>query len=210
MKNRIFALAGLVVLLGMAGCAGMSADECVVSDWHMIGFEDGARGYSADRLGEHRKACSKHGVVPEFSAYRAGHAEGLRDYCQPSRGFNVGSSGGRYNGICSANREAEFLDAYNFGYHLYNLRSRVNAASAQISSKEAELERTRQEIRRAEEALISRDTLIEDRVLLLADLKELSERTGQLEAEIYMLIEERARHEQQLASYQTVLANSGY
>jgi hypothetical protein len=58
--------------------------------------------------------------------------------------------------------------------------------------------------------LISRDTLTEERILLLADLKELSERTGQLESEIHLLIEDRARHEEQLASYQAVLADSGY
>jgi uncharacterized small protein (DUF1192 family) len=51
---------------------------------------------------------------------------------------------------------------------------------------------------------------MQDRVLLLADLKDLSERTGQLEAEIDDLIAERAAAEQQLAAYQAVLANSGF
>jgi hypothetical protein len=200
----------MLFLLLLAGCAGMSADECAIVDWHTIGFEDGARGYTADRVGDHRKACAKHGVAPDFEAYRAGHAEGLRDYCQPSRAFNVGASGARYNGVCSANREAEFLDAYNSGYHLYNLRSRVNSVSTQINAREAELARTREEIRETEAALISRDTLVEERILLLADLKELSARTGQLESEILMLIEDRVHPEHELASYQAVLADSGY
>jgi uncharacterized small protein (DUF1192 family) len=46
--------------------------------------------------------------------------------------------------------------------------------------------------------------------MLLADLKELSERTGQLDAEIAKLIEERAISEQQLAAYQAMIADTGF
>ena len=58
--------------------------------------------------------------------------------------------------------------------------------------------------------MIARETTTEQRVLLLADLKDMSERTGTIEAEIYALIEERTTAEQQLASYQTVLVDSGH
>lgn len=200
----------LISLLGLSGCATMSADECVTSDWHAIGYEDGARGYTADQLGNRRKACAKHGITPDFESYRAGREEGLRQYCQPSRGFSLGSRGTRYNGVCPGDLEADFVDAYNSGYQLYTLRSNVNRATSQINAKENELENVNEEIRSAEARLISTETTIQDRVLLLADLKELSERTGQLEAEIDDLIEERAAHEQQLAAYQAVLANSGF
>ena len=46
--------------------------------------------------------------------------------------------------------------------------------------------------------------------MLLADLKDLSERTGELEAEIAELIEERAIFEQQLAAYEAIIADAGY
>ena len=80
----------------------MSAEECALSDWHAVGFEDGSLGYAAARLGDHRRACAEHGYAPDFAAYQAGREEGLRLYCQPSRGFNVGSKGGQYNGVCGA------------------------------------------------------------------------------------------------------------
>jgi hypothetical protein len=200
----------LISLLGLGGCASMSADECVTSDWHAIGYEDGARGYTADQLGNRRKACAKHGITPDFESYRAGREEGLRQYCQPSRGFSLGSGGARYNGVCPGDLEGDFVDAYNQGHHLYTLRSRVNGATSRINAKEHELENVNDRIRSAEAQLISPETTIQDRVLLLADLKELSERTGQLEAEIDDLIAERAAAEQQLAAYQAVLANSGF
>ena len=200
----------LISLLGFGGCATMSADECVTSDWHAIGYEDGARGYTADQLGNRRKACAKHGITPDFAAYQAGREQGLRQYCQPSRGFSLGAGGARYNGVCPADMEADFVDAYNSGHQLYTLRSRVNGATNQINAKEHELDNIHDRIRSAEAKLISSETTIEDRVLLLSDLKELSERTGELEAEIAELIEERAIVEQRLASYQAVLADSGF
>lgn len=203
-------LAMLVLGLSISGCASMSADECVTGDWHTIGFEDGARGYTAARLGDHRKACAEHGVAPDFNAYRAGHEEGLRDYCRPARGFRLGTSGGSYNGACAADLEPAFLDAYNSGYQLYNLRSRVDSVDHEIVARENELEETRERIRETESALVGRETPMEERVLLLADLKELSERSGELQAQINLLHEERAHHEAALASYEAVLAGTGY
>lgn len=200
----------LIAFFVLSGCASMSADECVMSDWHTIGFEDGSKGYTMDRLGQHRKACAKHGVAPDLRAYQSGRDEGLYQFCQPSRGFNLGAGGGQYNGVCGDHSEPQFLDAYRSGYHLYNLRTNVNSATYQINARTQEIETLKDDIRSKEAALIHKDTPTEERILLLADLKDLSERIGQLESEVYMLVEDRARHEEQLAAYQAVLADSGY
>lgn len=210
MNIRLAGILASAALLGLSGCASMSGDECMTSDWHAIGFEDGTRGYASDRLGNHRKACAKHGVTPDFQAYQTGRDAGLREFCQPSRGFNLGASGGRYNGVCPASHEPHFLDAYNSGYHLYNLRSNVNSATHKINARKRELEKLEDELKVNEAALIAGETSVEDRVLILADIKDISERTGEIETEIYALIEDRAVYEQQLASYQAVLADSGF
>jgi len=210
MKTRWAGMLTIIAVLGVSGCAGMSADECAVSDWHTIGYEDGARGYSAAQIGKHRKACAKHGVALDFESYQAGREDGLRQFCQPSRGFNLGAGGGHYNGVCPADMEFDFVEAFNSGHQLYNLRASVNSATRQINAKKSELEHAKDDIRTAEVALIAKETTVQDRVLLLADLKDISERIGQLEAEIVDLVEERAMHEQQLASYQSVLADTGY
>lgn len=199
-----------LALAGLSGCATMSGDECVTSDWEAIGYEDGARGYSSEQLGARRKACAKHGVTPDFAAYQRGREQGLVEYCQPGRGFSVGSGGGRYNGVCSAHNEADFLEAYNAGQHLYMLRSNVNRATNAINARERELDRIRDDMTAKEAALISSETTSEERVVLLLDLKELSERTGQLEAEIKGLYDERARHQVELENYQVALVDFGY
>jgi len=210
MKSRIAGTLSLIALLALSGCAGMSADECALSDWRTIGFEDGSMGYTADRVGSHRKACAKHGVAPDFDAYQSGWREGVRQFCQPSRGFNVGASGARYNGICPSDMEPEFVDAYNSGHRLYNLRASVNQATNQINARKASLERKEDRIRAVEAELIARETTAENRVLLLVELKELSEETGQIEAEIVSLVEERAVAEQQLSEYEAIIADASY
>ena len=210
MNMKFKVIGAALATLIMSGCASMSSDECMTADWTAIGYEDGSRGYTTDQFSKHRKACADHGVTPSFTDYQAGRERGLEEFCQPGRGFNVGASGGRYYGVCSVNLEPDFLDAYNAGRHLYTLESNVRNASSSISSKENELKQIDEDIRKKEAALIASETTIEDRVLLLADLKRLSERTGELANEIEHLYEERARHRLELENYQASVASYGY
>ena len=207
-KSKLIWLA--LVVAGLNGCATMSGDECLITDWTAIGYEDGARGYTMARLGKYRKACAKHGVAPDFASYQNGRDQGLLEYCRPSRGFTIGSNGGSYYGVCSVNLEADFLDSYNAGYHLYSLRSNVNRASSSIHAKENELHRIGDLITVKTATLISREMTMEERALLLADLKNLSDRTGQHEVEIRNLYEIRARSQVELEHYQIVVADMGY
>lgn len=199
-----------LLVIGLAGCATMSGDECATSDWTAVGYEDGSRGYTSERFGKHRKACAKHGITADFEAYQQGRGQGLVEFCQPGRGFNLGVNGGQYNGVCSVELEADFLDAYRVGQQLYTLRSKVSSANTQIHNKKHELEDIEDQITHNEALLIGDQTTIEDRVLSLADLKRLSERTGELEIEIEALIADRARHEQNLQHYEQTVAAYGY
>lgn len=196
-----------IAVASLGGCATMNADECATSDWSAIGYEDGSRGYTADRLGSHRKACAKHGVTPDFQAYQRGHGQGVEAFCQPGRAFNFGANGGHYNGVCPADMEPEFIEAYQAGHKLHTLRANVSAASSQIYSMEQDLERAENRITATEVALISDEATTAERVVLLDELKDLSQQTGRLEAEIRQLIADRARYEQELQYYeQTVTA----
>ncbi len=199
-----------LLVIGLAGCATMSSDECATSDWTAIGYEDGSRGYTSERFSKHRKACAKHGITADFQAYQQGRSQGLVEFCQPGRGFNLGANGGQYKGVCSVELEADFLDAYRVGQQLYKLRSNVSSANSQINYKKHELEDIEGQISHNEALLIGDQTTTEDRVLLLAELKQLSERTGELETEIEVLIADRARHEQNLEHYEQNVAAYGY
>jgi chaperonin cofactor prefoldin len=210
MSTKLKVIGAAIATLVMSGCASMSSDECMMADWNAVGYEDGVRGYTTERFSNHRKACAKHGVTPSFADYKAGREKGLEEYCQPGRGFDVGVSAGRYYGVCSVNLEPDFLDAYNVGRRLYTLRANVDRASSQINSKERELEDVAEEIREQEAALIAGETTTEERILILADLKDLSERTGTLETEIEHLYDERARYRVELENYQASIVDYGY
>ncbi|MCH8867307.1 MAG: DUF2799 domain-containing protein [Proteobacteria bacterium] len=210
MKRQWAGISVSLLILGITGCATMSGDECATSDWSAVGYEDGARGLTTERFSKHRKACAKHGITADFQSYQQGRSQGLVEFCQPGRGFNLGANGGRYNGVCAADLEPEFLDAYRAGQQLYTLRSYVSSAGSQIYNNERELEAIKVEVRDKEALLIGANTSTQDRVLLLADLKDLSERTGELEAEIDALIADRARHEQDLRHYEQTVTAYGY
>lgn len=205
---------GLVILAlataGLSGCAGMSPEECIATDWTAIGYEDGARGYTTDRFSGHRKACAKHGITADFSDYQQGRDQGLVEYCQPGRGFNIGVNGGRYYGVCSAELEGDFLDAFNTGHHLYTLRSEVNYANSAINSKQYELDQIDEKLIAHGVAIVAPETTSEERVFLLNDMRQLAERTGQLEAEIEELQVTRARAQAELENFQLVVADMGY
>lgn len=212
MNRKWTSVSTALAIAALSGCASMSSEECVNSDWAAIGYEDGSRGYTTDAFANRRKACAKHGVTADFQAYQTGRKEGLVEFCQPSRGYNLGANGRTYHGVCDTAMEEEFLDAYRVGYQLYTLRSNVNNANSQIHYKEAELAKTLDQIRAKEALLISDDDTVttQERILLLADLKELSERTGELEAEIEALVAERSRHEVELQQYESTVAAYGY
>jgi len=199
-----------ILVIGLSGCASMNADECAANDWFAVGHEDGSRGYTSDRFGNYRKACVKHGVSPDFQAYQSGRDQGLVEFCQPGRAFNYGVNGGQYRGVCSVEMEPSFLDAYRSGKRLHTLRAYVSNANSQIYNREHELEVAEKRATATAVSLVSSDTTTEQRINLLVELKEISERIGQLESEIELLIVDRARYEHDLQVYEQTVAAYSY
>lgn len=113
---RVLILVSVVVL---GGCATLSRDQCLESDWQAIGRADALVGYQTSRLEEHRQACFDYGVQPDFEAYKQGHAQGLVNYCTFKGGFKAGYGGYRYYQLCPATVEADFLDGYEMGRDIY-------------------------------------------------------------------------------------------
>lgn len=196
-----------VMALALAGCAGMNEQECAATDWRAAGFEDGSQGYTEASIGRYRKACSKHGVTPDLSEYRAGHYEGTLVYCQPQVGYNAGRRGRTYHGVCPADLEPEFLAAYSQGRELHSLESAVSRLSSQISVRKAELKDLREEIADDQAALIADGATSEERARLLLDIKNKSEEVGTLEAEIDELERDRAVAADDLYRYKETVAS---
>ena len=199
------ALLPLTVIV-LAGCSAMGRSECEVSDWHSVGFEDGARGASVARIGDYRKACAKHGVTPDLEAYRAGYAQGVETYCRAANGFNLGSAGGTYGGMCPAELEGEFLSGYQSGRQLYELNAAVNTVSSQIAGKRHTLREVTEAQSEKEAALLDKDTPDNERVILANDIYQLGRRQGTLESEIAALQRELGARQEELDKFRESLA----
>ncbi|HEU4655300.1 MAG TPA: DUF2799 domain-containing protein [Steroidobacteraceae bacterium] len=174
-------------------------------DWRTVGYEDGAAGYSGDRIGQHRKACAKYGVTPNLAEYQQGRTSGLREYCVPANGFRIGSHGGSYNGLCPEDLEGAFLESFESGQHLYTLQARVQNTANRLYSDRQELEQAEQDIVTKSALAISGDATSEQRAQAVVDVKHLAERVGRLKQEIRQLESDQIVYQRDLDDYQETL-----
>ena len=193
-----------VLILGamsLGGCASMNKDECLALDWRTIGYEDGVAGHSGDRVAQHRKACAKHGVVPDLDRYQQGRSEGLQEFCRPVAGFRYGARGALYHGVCPEHLESGFVEAYEMGFHLYGLKARHRYAYSQLESKRRELARSEQAIQDNALLIISTSSTPEQRAQALLDTRQLAELVGRLKAEIEQLERDVVLYEMDVEQY---------
>jgi ribosome modulation factor len=200
----------LIVLgtLLLAGCSStMSKNECRTVDWRTIGYEDGVAGRSGQQIGQHRRACAEYGVTPDLEAYRAGRAEGLREYCQPHNGYRAGVTGAAYYDVCPADLAPAFVAAYESGHELYIRERRVSDTDAQIEARRAEIARLEDVVAGNAFDLIAEGTTPEQRTQAVLDTKQAAERIGRLKSEIKALEQDRARYQQELVAYRNTVAS---
>ncbi len=201
-RNRRRATLGAGTLMAgllATGCATLNESECRNADWRTIGFEDGARGASASRIGEHREACADHGIAPDLAAYRQGRNEGLRQYCRAQNGFRLGERGVAYNGVCPADVEAEFQAAYEAGKRLHDASSRVRYTQSRIRNKELQLSQLKRTRQSKQAQLVSPGVSAARRAELLAETLEAARDQGAIEKEIDALKRELDEQREQLA-----------
>ena len=204
-RYRVATLLSAVTVL--ASCsATMSKEECRAVDWRTIGYEDGVAGYSGERIGQHRKACAEYGVTPDLNAYRAGRAEGLREYCQPHNGYRAGVSGAPYYDSCPAELAPAFVAAYQSGRELYVRERRVTEADAEIAWRRREIARLESSLAERTLTVMSDAATPEERTDAVLDTKHAAERIGRLKSEIATLERDRARYQQELETYRSTVA----
>jgi hypothetical protein len=199
------AVLGLVALT-LGACSTMSESECRTLDWRTIGYEDGVAGYPGDRIGVHRKACAKYGVGTDLSAYQSGRDDGLREYCQPTNGFRVGSRGNEYAGVCPAPLEPAFVSAFEAGRRMFELEQRASSTAHQLAARRRDLGRIQEDIEHNALEIISSQATADQRAHALVETHELVERAGRTQSEIARLEQESARCQQDLEDYRATLA----
>ena len=119
MKKSMGFMAVMAILLMTAGCASVSKEDCLVTDWYEIGRMDGRQGKQRTVFQGRAKACLEHGVNADRQAYYAGHDQGLRYYCTEQNGFELGQKGLPYNPVCPLQLETDFRAGYNKGMQYF-------------------------------------------------------------------------------------------
>ncbi len=197
MSNTIKYLLIASLIPVLSACATLDKDECRAADWHVIGYEDGSRGYLANRIGDHRKACAEHGVSPDFQAYNAGRAQGLTHYCIPYRGYRLGVSGHRYNGVCAGYNEPLFLVAYQHGLELFRARKRLQYLRNELQRQHQHHIHLKKSLKEKEDLLISGKLSKADARQTLKETRDITIEMGTVQENIHDLehqVEQQSHH----------------
>jgi len=147
MRHLIIIAAATASVLTLGSCATMSEDQCLAGDWGRQGYADGRSGQTVSRLDAHTEACAKYGVIPDARSYYSAREDGLREYCTPARGFQVGREGSSYADVCPPQLEADFLPAYRDGQIVYAAEQALSSAQSSVSSLGARAEDLDEKIR---------------------------------------------------------------
>ncbi len=174
----------ILILFAISGCATLNKSECVNADWRMIGMEDSINGRLQSYIGKHRSACAKFNVVPDLDAYQQGYSEGIAQYCTELNGFEAGKRGAIYNGVCPPEMELLFLDGYHYGRKFHTKQKKIKNLSSSIQSQKKKVENIKKDLLEKEKLLISEKPTATERIILLAEIKEMYENVGKLESEI--------------------------
>jgi hypothetical protein len=119
MKKFMGTIPAVAIILLVVGCATVSKEDCLVTDWFEIGRVDGMQGTARTALQNRAKLCLEHGVNADRRAYYQGHDEGLKYYCTAQKGFELGRKGASYRSVCPLQLEKDFRAGYQNGIQLY-------------------------------------------------------------------------------------------
>ena len=119
MKKFYGIVSAVGIILLWTGCATVSKEDCLVTDWFEIGRLDGMQGTPRTAFQNRAKACLEHGVNAERPVYYQGHDEGLKYYCTEQKGIELGRKGAQYNPVCPLQLEKDFRTGYQIGMRLY-------------------------------------------------------------------------------------------
>ncbi len=173
--SGVLVIVALACLAAISGCASLGKEECLNADWRTIGYEDGARGQQASRIGSHRKACAKYGVKPDFDLYENGRRQGLREYCTPRNGYYLGVRGGRYNGVCPKDLEGAYRAALGRGRKVYALNSEIKQKKTELKKIHSQLDTIELDLTETENELVRKGVSPQRRRQLLEEIRTLED-----------------------------------
>ena len=105
--------------LALGGCAAAQKRDCLSGNWEGLGARDGRAGLGYERIGALAERCSDYDVAVDSAAWNTGYERGIAEYCEPSRGFDLGEAAGDYSGNCPPALERRYLSSYVRGLGIH-------------------------------------------------------------------------------------------
>ncbi len=173
-----------LIFLGLSGCAAMNEKECTAANWHAIGFEDGVRGATPAAFSTHRKACAAHGITADFEGYKKGHDQGIVQFCRPQNGYNQGTRGYVYQGVCPDHLESAFVTAHLEGYTLFQKHAEMHRIGKELHAARERAKTIEHEILETTAHLAAPGIPAVERANLALEIKHLTEEKIDVERSI--------------------------
>lgn len=140
--RSVGAVTALVVSgMVLSACATLNEDECLTANWQQLGQSDGMAGRPSNYVSLHHEACSKHGVPVNDEQWQSGWQVGIRLYCTPQNGLQVGRAGQNYANSCPADLAPEFLTAYQVGKRVADARKEIEQLKSELEQAKRHMEK---------------------------------------------------------------------
>lgn len=131
----------VLIIATLAGCETMSKKECLSADWRQVGYQAGREGKARSYIEDIAESCAKTNVTPDRRLYFSGWELGVREYCTPQHGFDMGKNGTGYRAVCPPESASRFEAAYQRGHRIYEARQNVAQLEDKRHQQEERLEK---------------------------------------------------------------------
>lgn len=171
LSRILLAGACAAILIAATSCATLDEKECQTVDWRALGQQDGMNGRPSSFIDQHREACARHKLPVQEAPWREGWAVGIRLYCTPQNGLQVGQAGSHYAGSCPADQSAGFETAYLVGKRVFEARQAFSRAQADLN---ASMEKRLKAATDAERQALDTEILLRQSAVFAAQTQQIS------------------------------------
>ncbi|MDW6025677.1 DUF2799 domain-containing protein [Mesorhizobium sp. BAC0120] len=166
-SKMIAALAGVLVSgLTAVSCQTLNQAECQTASWYDLGQRDGLEGQPVTQVARHLEACGEYGLPVDNASWRRGWEAGIRQYCVPENGLNLGLSGSGQNSSCPADLAQAFMNAYAVGQRVHDARAERSRVEAELNDLNGKMVEAKSQ---EERSALSSQVFLKQNELLMSD-----------------------------------------
>ena len=106
MNKHILGVTAMSCIL-VACVPHLNKQQCQSMNWYQVGYSDGTQGKLQRDLSQAIEDCAKFNLTVDTKRYTDGWRSGTRQFCHPSRAYQLGVTGSTFNHVCPSGLAAE-------------------------------------------------------------------------------------------------------